>query len=269
VAPRRRLCRRAAPREAGGGGYSGAGRTQFLLTVFALSPPLPLSKRAGTARGSAAGFRLDALLRLGDVKAADRRTSLLQFVLTSALGARPGLAALPAQLATVVRAANVQPAAVAALMEELSSAARRAREERALLAADAEAAAAAATAASGAAAPPSSPGAAAAAAPPAGAVLDAAALDARLAAFEAAAAARLAQLHAQRAAVDDALTSLAAYFGEAFSAREPTRVLTVVRDFLPVFEKALAAAASAAAAAAPPPAHAGGRRPAAPAPRSD
>ena len=33
---------------------------------------------AGTQRGSALGFRLDALLRLPDIKAADRKTSLLQ-----------------------------------------------------------------------------------------------------------------------------------------------------------------------------------------------
>lgn len=63
---------------------------------------------SGTARGSAAGFKLDALLRLADVKAADRRTSLLQFLLQQALPARPSLATLPAQLATVLKAANVQ-----------------------------------------------------------------------------------------------------------------------------------------------------------------
>lgn len=63
---------------------------------------------AGTVRGSAAGFKLDALLRLGDMKAADRRTSLLQFLLQQVLPGTPSVASLPDQLATMLKAANVQ-----------------------------------------------------------------------------------------------------------------------------------------------------------------
>ena len=64
---------------------------------------------AGTARGSAQGFRLDALLRLPDVKASDRRTSLLQYVVARALPASPAtLPRLPEQLASVRSGAGVQ-----------------------------------------------------------------------------------------------------------------------------------------------------------------
>ena len=43
----------------------------------------------GTQRGAAAGFKLDTLLKLADVKGTDRKTSLLHFVITQAgLGGR-------------------------------------------------------------------------------------------------------------------------------------------------------------------------------------
>ena len=38
----------------------------------------------GTQRGAAAGFKLDTLLKLADVKGTDRKTSLLHFVIMQA-----------------------------------------------------------------------------------------------------------------------------------------------------------------------------------------
>lgn len=56
-----------------------------------------------------AGFRLDTLLKLADVKGTDRRTSLLHFVLAQLVAAEgAGVAALAAQLAAVRPAANLQ-----------------------------------------------------------------------------------------------------------------------------------------------------------------
>jgi formin 2 len=57
-----------------------------------------------------AGFKLDTLLKLADVKGVDRRTSLLHFVLEQLLrdAATASLASLPAQLAAIRPAANLQ-----------------------------------------------------------------------------------------------------------------------------------------------------------------
>ena len=50
---------------------------------------LPASPLQGTQRGAAAGFKLDTLLKLADVKGTDRKTSLLHFVITQARGGGP------------------------------------------------------------------------------------------------------------------------------------------------------------------------------------
>ncbi len=56
-----------------------------------------------------AGFRLDTLLKLADVKGTDRRTSLLHFVLAQLVAAEgAGAAALASQLSAVRPAANLQ-----------------------------------------------------------------------------------------------------------------------------------------------------------------
>ena len=44
----------------------------------------------GTQRGAAAGFRLDTLLKLADVKGVDRKTSLLHFVVKQVRGGGGG-----------------------------------------------------------------------------------------------------------------------------------------------------------------------------------
>ena len=59
-------------------------------------------------RGEARGFKLTALLRLPDIKAADRKTSLLRYVVERGLASRPSLATLPTQLAQVKAAASIQ-----------------------------------------------------------------------------------------------------------------------------------------------------------------
>lgn len=44
----------------------------------------PACSLQGTQRGAAAGFKLDTLLKLADVKGTDRKTSLLHFVIMQA-----------------------------------------------------------------------------------------------------------------------------------------------------------------------------------------
>ncbi|KAK2080723.1 hypothetical protein QBZ16_000577 [Prototheca wickerhamii] len=60
-----------------------AGLTRLLTAVLELGNHL----NAGTHRGAAAGFRLDTLLKLADVKGVDRKTSLLHFVVRQLLDA--------------------------------------------------------------------------------------------------------------------------------------------------------------------------------------
>ena len=60
-----------------------------------------------------AGFKLDTLLKLSDVKGVDRKTSLLQFVVASMLKRHggedgAGIATLSRQLASIKPAANLQ-----------------------------------------------------------------------------------------------------------------------------------------------------------------
>ena len=59
----------------------------------------------GTYRGQARGFRLETLLRLTDVKAVDRKTSLLHFVAKELKKSAPEIASLSDELATVKKAA--------------------------------------------------------------------------------------------------------------------------------------------------------------------
>ena len=60
------------------------------------------------AAATVAGFKLDTLLKLADVKGTDRKTSLLHFVLDQLLKDSPGMRSLPHQLANVKAAANLQ-----------------------------------------------------------------------------------------------------------------------------------------------------------------
>ena len=55
-----------------------------------------------------AGFKLDTLLKLADVKGTDRKTSLLHFVLDQLLKESSAMLFLPRQLSDVKAAANLQ-----------------------------------------------------------------------------------------------------------------------------------------------------------------
>lgn len=55
-----------------------------------------------------AGFKLDTLLKLADVKGTDRKTSLLHFVLDQLLKESPAMLSLPHQLFDVKAAASLQ-----------------------------------------------------------------------------------------------------------------------------------------------------------------
>lgn len=59
-------------------------------------------------RRSSAGFKLDTLLKLADVKGTDRKTSLLHFVLDQLLKESTAMHSLPHQLSNVKSAANLQ-----------------------------------------------------------------------------------------------------------------------------------------------------------------
>lgn len=63
---------------------------------------------SGTQRGSAEGFHLDALSKLGDIKSRHAGTSLLQFIVGNVLKARPSAQHLASSLAAVTSAANIQ-----------------------------------------------------------------------------------------------------------------------------------------------------------------
>ena len=70
-----------------------------------------------TAGCTLAGFKLDTLLKLADVKGTDRRTSLLHFVLEQLLKEEnASIGTLSAQLKSIRPAANLQVCAAAALM---------------------------------------------------------------------------------------------------------------------------------------------------------
>lgn len=57
---------------------------------------------------AAAGFKLDTLLKLADVKGTDRRTSLLHFVVRQLVASQPSVEQLPQQLASNKTAADIQ-----------------------------------------------------------------------------------------------------------------------------------------------------------------
>jgi len=61
----------------------------------------------GTYRGQARGFRLETLLRLTDVKAVDRKTSLLHFVVKELQKTSPGVEFLSTELESVKLAASL------------------------------------------------------------------------------------------------------------------------------------------------------------------
>ena len=73
-----------------------------------------------TAGCAPAGFKLDTLLKLADVKGTDRKTSLLHFVLEQLLKEEnASVGTLSAQLKSIRPAANLQVCAAAALISHI------------------------------------------------------------------------------------------------------------------------------------------------------
>lgn len=67
------------------------------------------------------GFKIDFLLKLHDVKATDRKTSLLQFCIEQAMDKSPTLQTMAAELSHVKPAARLQITAVSTMMAELQT----------------------------------------------------------------------------------------------------------------------------------------------------
>ena len=74
---------------------------------------------AGTHRGGAAGFKLDTLLKLSDIKAVDKKTSLLQFVIEQIRKGDPSIDTLVDSMPHVRPASTIQLSAVSGMLEEL------------------------------------------------------------------------------------------------------------------------------------------------------
>ena len=74
---------------------------------------------AGTHRGGAAGFKLDTLLKLSDIKAVDKKTSLLQFVIEQLRKQDPTIDNLVDAMPNVRPASTIQMSAVAGMVDEI------------------------------------------------------------------------------------------------------------------------------------------------------
>ena len=74
---------------------------------------------AGTHRGSAAGFKIDTLLKLADIKAVDRKTSLLQFVIEQLRIQDPAIDEMTKGMEDLKPAATIQLSAVSQMLQEL------------------------------------------------------------------------------------------------------------------------------------------------------
>ncbi|KFM27333.1 Formin-like protein 1 [Auxenochlorella protothecoides] len=191
------------------------GLTQLLTAVLELGNHL----NAGTHRGAAAGFRLDTLLKLADVKGVDRKTSLLHFVVRQLAAQGDIVVQLPAQLSAVRPAAAMQLTSIRGMIDELRAGLRGVTEEI-MHAARAGHASCAAESVHG--------------------EEDAAGcrrFSELMAAFHVDAATRFCALEAQEKAMYEDLHQVADYFGEAFKETDPAHVVHVVRDFVLLFEK--------------------------------
>jgi hypothetical protein len=85
---------------------------------------------SGTYRANARGIKLDGLLMMDNVKANDRKTSILTYVVKQLLPKTPEIRGLPAQLGAVVRqAAGVSLEATQAALDELDKGLQLVQEE--------------------------------------------------------------------------------------------------------------------------------------------
>ena len=73
----------------------------------------------GSHRAGAVGFKLDALLKLADIKAVDKKTSLLQFVIDQLRKQDPSIDELVDSMPHVKAASTIQLSAINSLIDEL------------------------------------------------------------------------------------------------------------------------------------------------------
>uniref|UniRef100_A0A061RHT2 Formin-like protein n=1 Tax=Tetraselmis sp. GSL018 TaxID=582737 RepID=A0A061RHT2_9CHLO len=156
--------------------------------------------------GGAAGFKLDTLLRLVDVKGTDRSTSLLHFVIQELLKTAPSVETLPEQMSAIKPASSLQVTAIKTLLEELTTGMNQVNEE----------------------------------------ILKATCDDGKethsgfgsiMVSFASRAEEELKALRSRNRSTASELKSIAEFYGESFSEDEPTRVIQTVMQFLNVFER--------------------------------
>eukprot|EP00884_Botryococcus_braunii_P003894 jgi/Botrbrau1/13505/Bobra.0082s0098.1 len=166
----------------------------------------------GTMRGAAAGFKLDTLLKLADVKGTDRRTSLLHFVLLQLMKENQGLKSLPQQLGQSKAAANLQIGALRSIIGELRAGLKRVTTEiewAAKVEHDNRLAA------------------------------EHAAFRDYLMSFHENASLQFEVLQTSEMDTYNDMRSVTEYFGEDFDENDPSRTLRIVRDFMALFDKTL------------------------------
>lgn len=181
-----------------------------LLKVLQAVLELGNHLNAGTHRGAAAGFKLDTLLRLADIKGVDRKTSLLHFVLQQLLEVDGSVGQLSNQLKSVKPASLLQVNAVKGQVGEMRLGLRRVVNE---------AAAAAKTR-----------------------LVEGSGSEhfsTIMTTFHSSAALRFKEIEEREKSMTEDLKELTEYFGEDFTVQDPTRVLRVVSEFLQLFDKAL------------------------------
>ena len=90
--------------------------------------PLPMLSAGATSLPVLQGFKISLLLKLQDIKATDRTTSLLEFCIRQAQDKSSTLPQMPSQLESVKPAAKLQVTAVDTLVSEMTSGIKQAKE---------------------------------------------------------------------------------------------------------------------------------------------
>eukprot|EP00892_Ulva_mutabilis_P004243 jgi/Ulvmu1/2190/UM013_0036.1 len=185
----------------------------LLQTILAVGNQM----NSGTTKGAAEGFKLALLLKLENIKATDRKTTLLQFCIQQAADRDPAILALPDTMAAVKRAARLQVTAVDTLLSELRSGIADAQEQvvRAC-ASDVEQQAAGDGEDEG-----------------------AEFFRTTMREFLQGAEARVAELQAAVSSTMASLRGLYDYFGEKYDGTEPVRILALLASFLDLYAKAV------------------------------
>lgn len=164
---------------------------------------------AGTHRGCAAGFKLDTLLKLADIKAIDRKTSLLQFVIGQLRKQDPSIEDLANAMPHARPASTILLSALTDMLEDLKKGLKGIAEEILVAKDNID----------------SHDGA--------GRFAEA------MTSFYEEQYFRLSQLQEKDALVLDELKNITAYYGEDFTEQDPLRIVKIVQDFLLLFNKSL------------------------------